>query len=185
MCPCIALVFAKKINLYLSTSNMDPICRPKCAGSRRVVRKLTPCRRKITCSSAQDHKSCHQTQIECTPLMVGNYIPHVSFKPTCNLEGMFVPPEFMCSKTSKLHFSAKVHVFKELKTSLLSKSSCIHLGLLEKDWPRSRLLTIDSLSLPTENNKRTPVPCARDWNSAKSKLLERLKEVLWVLAGPC
>ena len=32
-----------------------------------------------------------------------------------------------------------VHVFKDLKTSLLSKSSCIHLGLLEKDWPQSRL----------------------------------------------
>ena len=35
-----------------------------------------------------------------------------------------------------------VHVFKDLKTSLLGKSSCIHLGLLEKDWPKSRLLTV-------------------------------------------
>ena len=70
-----------------------------------------------------------------------------------------------------------VHVFKDFKTSLLSKSSCIHLGLLEKDWPQSRLQTIQSLSLPMENHKRMPVPCARDLNSAKSKLLERHKDV--------
>ena len=70
-----------------------------------------------------------------------------------------------------------VHVFKDLKTSLLSKSSCIHPGLLEKDWLQSRLQTIQSLSLPTENHKRTPVPYARDLISAKSKLLERHKEV--------
>ena len=47
-----------------------------------------------------------------------------------------------------------VHEFKDLKTSLLSKSSCIHLGLLEEDWPQSRLQTIQSLSLPTENSQK-------------------------------
>ena len=68
-------------------------------------------------------------------------------------------------------------MFKDLKTSLLSKSSCIHLGLLEKDLHQSRLQTIQSLSLPAENHKRMPVPCARDLNSAKSKLLDRHKDV--------
>ena len=109
MCLCIVLVFAKKINLYLSVSNMDPIRRPKCAGSRIAAQKLTPCRSKITCSLAQDRRSCHQTQTECTPLMVGYWIPQASFRPICNLEGMFVPPQFKCSRTSKLHFSVKVH----------------------------------------------------------------------------
>ena len=74
-------------------------------------------------------------------------------------------------------WTTTVHVFKDLKTSLLSKSSCIHLGLLEKDWPQSWLQTIQSLSLPTENHKRMPMPCARDLNAAKSKLLERHKDV--------
>ena len=73
--------------------------------------------------------------------------------------------------------STTVHVFKDLKTSLLSKSSFIHLGLLKKDWPQSRLQTIQSLSLPAENHKRTPVPSARDLKSAKSKLLATRKEV--------
>ena len=113
LCHCIALVLAKKINLYLSVSNcnMDPIHRPKCAGSRIAAGKLTPCRSKITCSLAHDHRSCHQTQTECTPLMVENWIPQASVRPICNLEGMFLPPQFMCSRTSKLHFSVKVHAF--------------------------------------------------------------------------
>ena len=48
---------------------------------------------------------------------------------------------------------------------------------MHSSGPQSRLPTIQSLSLPTENHKRTPVPCARDLNSAKSKLLEVHKEV--------
>ena len=44
-------------------------------------------------------------------------------------------------------------------------------------WPQSRLQTIQSLLLPAENHKRTPVPCAKDLNSAESKLLETYKEV--------
>ena len=45
-------------------------------------------------------------------------------------------------------FTTTLHVFSGLRTSLLSKQSCIQLGLLEEGWPHSRLTQhVSKLSL--------------------------------------
>ena len=102
-------------------SNMDPIRRPKCAGSRIDTGVQMD-------MSEQDYMQLGTKPPELSPDPDG---VHAAGGGELASAGVFQanlqPWRNVCSTT--------VHVFKDLKTSLLSKSSCIHLALLEKDWP--------------------------------------------------
>ena len=72
-----------------------------------------------------------------------------------------------------------IHVFRNLSVSLLSKASCIQLGLLDQGWPQSRVRQISSLSLSThvtESRITAPLPKSRDLETVKNSLLERYSE---------
>ena len=93
--------------VYLSVSNMDPIRRLKCAGSRIAVQKLTPCRSKVTCSLAQDHRSCMSPDPDRVHAADGGELDSAGV-----FQANLQPGRNVCTTT--------VHVFKDLKTSLLS-----------------------------------------------------------------
>ena len=144
---------------------MDPIRRPKCAGYRIATGA------EIDDMSEQDYMQLGTKPPELSPDLDG--VHAAAGGGELDSAGVFLANLQLGRKI----FSTTVHVFKDLKTSLLSKSSCLHLALLEKNWHQSRLQTIQSLSWPMENHKRTPGPCARDLTSAKRKPLERHSEV--------
>ena len=86
----------------------------------------------------------------------------------------------------------ELHVCRQLSVSLLSKSTCIELGLLEKGWPQTRVATAAALSVeqpPSQEPAAPPVPAGRDLAAVKEAIVAEFRSVFqdapfWPMAGP-
>ena len=74
----------------------------------------------------------------------------------------------------------ELHVYRQLSVSLLSKSTCIELGLLENGWPQTRVATAAALrveQLPSQEPAVPPVPAGRDLAAVKEAIVAEFPSV--------
>ena len=74
----------------------------------------------------------------------------------------------------------ELHVYPQLSVSLLSKSTCIELGLLEKGWPQTRVATAAALSVeqpPSQEPAAPTVLAGRDLAAVKEAIVAEFPSV--------